>query len=76
MPAKPGYLWTKSAGVEESVGAELYKRGKWSLDVIGTESVGGAGIVRDCGVLDIGVYGVSGWKDWKPEVGVGIGLSF
>lgn len=69
-------LWTKSAGIEESAAAELWSRGKWSVDVIGTESVGGVGIARDIGVFDVGVYGVSSWERWEPELGVGVGLSF
>ena len=73
---KPGYLYTESAGVEESVSAELWSKGVWSADIIGTESVGGVGVVRDCGIVDIGIYGVSSWERWEPEVALGIGLSF
>ena len=76
LPVKPGYLWTESAGIEESVSAELWSKDTWSIDAIGTESVGGIGLVKDIGALDIGVYGVSSWERWEPEVGVGLSLSF
>jgi len=76
LTVKPGLLWTDSAGIEESASFEFWSKGVWSADVIGTESVGGVGVVRDFGVVDVGIYGVSPWDEWNPEVGVGVGLSF
>ena len=76
LPVKPGVLWTNSAGVEESVSAEVWSRGVWSTDIIGTESVGGIGLVRDLGACDVGVYGVSSWERWEPEVGIGVSVGF
>jgi hypothetical protein len=76
LMVKPGLLWTDSAGLEESASAEIWSRGAWSTDLIGTKSVGGLGIVKDIGAFDIGVYAVSPWDRWEPEIGLGIGLGF
>ena len=67
---------TDSAGIEKSVAAELWTKGKWSMDVIGTDSVGGLGVSRDIGPVDVGVYGVSSWTRWEPEIGLGLSVGF